>query len=530
MKTLFYAFVIVLLQTALSFGQVKMYKELTVPVEKGVSWWVGVINNGQMMPLQNGYSADLHLAYGNEVQPLMISDHGDLVWSEDPYTLKRENDIFYISSPTGTLQKAKSGTTLRDAFLYASKNYFPPSGKMPDPLLFTAPQFNTWIELTYNQNQKDVLKYANAIIDNGFVPGVLMIDDNWQENYGKWDFHPGRFPNPKMMMDSLHAMGFKVMLWVCPHISPDNDVYRKLRDEEVLLKQIGVDSYYPAIIYWWNGVSAFLDLSNPKGMKWFKDQLDYLQETYDVDGFKLDGGDPEFYEGVDSYGGLTATQYTELFAKIALDYPLNEVSRNWKNGGQPIVNRLRDKMHTWHDVNLLIPDLLLQGIVGYSFTAPDMIGGGDYVSFLPGADEFDAEIVVRAAQIHALLPMMQFSLAPWRVLNEEQLNAVKKAAQIRQKYVPLILHLAEESAVTGEPIARSMEYVFPHKGYASINDQFLLGNEVLVAPVLEKGATKRQVVLPKGKWKSWQEKTYKGGKTIVVNVGLNDIPVFELVK
>ena len=389
-----------------------------------------------------------------------------------------------------------------------------------------APQFNTWIELVYNQNQKDILNYANNIILNGFEPGVLMIDDNWQENYGKLDFHPGRFPDPKVMMDSLNNMGFKVLLWVCPHISPDNDIYRFLEAEEVLLKD---ETGRPAMIRWWNGVSAFIDLSNPKGMKWFKNQLDYLQDTYGVAGFKLDGGDPEFYENVESYGNLTAVEHTELFAKIGLDYPLNEYSRNWKNAGLPIVNRLRDKLHTWEDIRLLIPDMLLQGIVGYNFTMPDMIGGGSFGSFLPGAEEFDAEIVIRSAQIHALMPMMQFSLAPWRVLNEEQLKAVKKAIEVREKYTPVILALAKESAKTGEPIVRSMEYVFPHKGYAAINDQFLLGNNILVAPIIKKGVTERSVVLPYGKWKSWQGKVYKGAQIIVVKIGLNDIPIFELI-
>jgi alpha-glucosidase len=73
-----------------------------------------------------------------------------------------------------------------------------------------------------------VLKYAHAIVDNGLPPGVLMIDDNWQEDYGKWTFHPGRFPDPKAMMKELHALGFKVMVWVCPFVSPDCDVYRAL--------------------------------------------------------------------------------------------------------------------------------------------------------------------------------------------------------------------------------------------------------------------------------------------------------------
>ena len=115
----------------------------------------------------------------------------------------------------------RNGKTLREAREFASGNFFPASGKMPDELLFSEPQYNTWIELTYNQNQEDVLKYAHAIIDNGFPPGVFMIDDTWQEDYGLWDFHPGRFPDPKKMMDELHKMGFKVMVWVCPFVSPD---------------------------------------------------------------------------------------------------------------------------------------------------------------------------------------------------------------------------------------------------------------------------------------------------------------------
>ena len=129
----------------------------------------------------------------------------------------------------------RRGRTLRDAYRHAAKSFFPTDGKLPDRALFAAPQYNTWIELMYDQNQRDVLKYAHAIVDNGLPPGVLMIDDNWQEDYGKWTFHPGRFPDPKAMMNELHALGFKVMVWVCPFVSPDCDVYRALAKTEGLL-------------------------------------------------------------------------------------------------------------------------------------------------------------------------------------------------------------------------------------------------------------------------------------------------------
>lgn len=503
---------------------------LKIPLGKSI-WWAGITNKGETMPLKNGFSGSFYNNYGNQVNPLLISNDGQTIWSENPYTFEVKNNTIYVNSKTNDLIYNKSGSTLREAFLYASKTYFPPAGKMPDKLLFSAPQYNTWIELMYDQNQEDILKYARSIIDNGFPPGVLMIDDNWQEDYGKLDFHQGRFSDPKKMVKELHKMGFKVMLWISPFISPDCDVYRKLDEQHLLLKDIHSKDTVnnSAIIRWWNGASAELDLSNPKAGIWFQEQLDYLQEKYHIDGFKLDAGDFEFYHDVISYKpGTTPQEHSELYGKIGLKYPLNEYRAMWKMAGQPIVNRLRDKYHTWSDVQKLVPHILLQGIVGYNFTCPDMVGGGDFISFLPGAD-LDQNIIVRSAQAHALMPMMQFSVAPWRILDKQHFEAVKKAVKLRKEYTPLIMKLAEESAHNGEPIVRPMEYVFPHQGYENIHDQFMLGDKVLVAPVLTKENT-RTVVLPKGKWKDYNGKTIKGPKKFTVKVPIDVLPVYKKIK
>ena len=522
--------VISMLAITYTFAQQKQVKSLKIPLGKA-SWWTGIINKGEIMPLENGFKGTFFSNYGNQVQPLLISNDGQTVWSEIEYVFEVKNDTIYINSEESSLIYNKTGNTLKDAFTYASKTYFPPAGKMPEELLFSSPQYNTWIELIYNQNQEDILKYANGIIDNGFPPGVLMIDDNWQEDYGKWDFHEGRFSNPKMMMDSLHSMGFKVMLWICPFVSPDCDVYRELDAKNILLKDAQTKDTVnnSALIRWWNGASAELDLSNPEAMKWFHEQLDFLQTEYGVDGFKFDAGDFEFYNNVKSYKeGATPQDHCEYYAEIGLEYPLNEYRAMWKMAGQPLVNRLRDKYHTWGDVQKLVPDILLQGIVGYNFTCPDMVGGGDFSSFLPGAI-MDQDLIVRSAQSHALMPMMQFSVAPWRVLDKEHLNAVKKAVEIRKEYTPLILKLAKESAINGEPIVRSMEYVFPHKGYESINNQFMLGDKVLVAPFLSKD-NKREVILPKGKWKNSNGKIIKGPKKLIIEGGIDEIPIYEKIK
>jgi alpha-glucosidase len=201
----------------------------------------------------------------------------------------------------------------------------------------------------------------------------------------------------------------------------------------------------------------------------------------------------------------------------------------WKMGGEPLAERLRDKDHSWADLRKLIPNMLLAGLMGYSFSCPDMIGGGEYKSFQAGA-VIDQELVVRSAQCHALMPMMQFSVAPWRVLDELHLKAVLKAVKLRQEHKDYIFELARETALTGEPIVRSLEYAFPHQGYAQVKDQFLLGGRFLVAPILEQGARQREVMLPKGKWKGFDGKRYLGPAKVLSAVTIDDLCYFEKVR
>ena len=204
-------------------------------------------------------------------------------------------------------------------------------------------------------------------------------------------------------------------------------------------------------------------------------ELQYLVDEYGVDGFKLDAGDAGFYPSwLKSHKrNILPNEHTELFAQIGLEFPLNEYRATWKMAGLPLAQRLRDKGHNWEDLQTLIPNITVQGLMGYAFTCPDMIGGGEFNSFLNSAT-IDQELIVRSAQVHALMPMMQFSVAPWRILDNDHLQAVKKAIELRKKFTPEILSLVEEAAKSGEPIVRTMEYVFPQRGQEKIKFHFTI--------------------------------------------------------
>ncbi|MFV0267649.1 MAG: glycoside hydrolase family 31 protein [Draconibacterium sp.] len=514
----------------------KAPKIITIPFEPGEKIWSGAVKEGHLMPFAGKYKYNFYANNNwNQIQPLLLSNKGLYVWSEEPFKFDISDNHLIVSDSFGTILTGRHGTTLAEARSYAARKFFPSNGEMPDTLLFSRPQYNTWIELTYNQNQEDILKYARAIVENNFPTGVLMIDDTWQEDYGIWDFHPGRFPDPGAMVEELHKMGFKVMLWVCPFVSPDQSVlYRTLKEEKIffLEKKDADDTWEtasePAMIRWWNGVSAQLDFSNSGAVNWFNDQLDMLVERYGIDGFKLDAGDMVYYPSdALSMEKITPNEHSRLYSQFGLRFPLNEYRSTWKMAGLPLVQRLHDKFHTWEDLQKLVPHMITEGLVGYTFSCPDMIGGGDYISFLD-LISYDQDLVVRSAQCHALMPMMQFSVAPWRILDKQRLNAVQQAVNLRMKYTALIMELARQSAKTGEPIIKSLEYVFPEQGFEHIHNEFMLGDSLLVAPV-QKPGYKREIILPTGTWLADDGKLYEGGKTYDISVPIERLPYFKLI-
>ncbi len=518
---------------------------LTVKMLDNELWFGGSAADAMGEPFDKSSVYDIDMECGlNQTMPLFVSTMGRYIWCDDPMKVHIENGEFLLSGESDIIL-CHAGNSLKDAYLAASDNHFKFTGKMPPLKFFESAQYNTWMEFDYHQNQADILKYAHGIVDNGYEPGVLMIDEGWHTRYGLWEWDLVKFPDPKGMIRELHSLGFKVMLWVVPMVTSDGQAFSMsyFSYHNHLNGACGEKKYFlrtdngkVALVEWWNGFSAMLNMCNPDDVEYLDTKLRKLINEYGIDGFKFDGGTIEMYNQKNIVNG-SQTKYKPADMNIAWNefgtrYEYHEYKDTYKGGGKAVIQRLRDRCHRWEGdgIDTIIPSVILQGIIGHPFICPDMIGGGEWsFNYLPDF-KVDQELFVRMAQVSALLPMMQFSWAPWRVLDREYAELCLNAARLHKEFAPYIIEQVKASAISGEPIVRHMEYEYPHMGYERVLDQFMLGSDVLVAPVVKKGQTKRTVYLPEGKWKYLGKTEFKGGCTVTVDAFIDTLPYFLKIK
>lgn len=110
-----------------------------IEIEGARNWWFGVISQGHLMPLREEYEcSQLGDTFGNQAQPLVLSDQGDVIWSESPLRISYDKGKLRIWGQPDLIHRHDAGDNLRDAFLLASKSYFRPSGRLPAKQLFSA--------------------------------------------------------------------------------------------------------------------------------------------------------------------------------------------------------------------------------------------------------------------------------------------------------------------------------------------------------------------------------------------------------
>jgi alpha-glucosidase (family GH31 glycosyl hydrolase) len=199
------------------------------------------------------------------------------------------------------------------------------------------------MEFTYYPTQKSVLEYAHAIVDNGYKPGILMIDEGWHVGYGTWEFDFHKFPDPKAMVNELHDLGFIVMLWVTPMVTADSvefhmdtrDLFNPQNYDKLFLRN---NEGQVALVEWWNGYSAILDLRKECDQAYLSEKLDFLMTEYGIDGFKFDGGSYDMYSHRCMINGTPRPDHDQEALNLAWNefgerYKFHEYKDTYKGGG-----------------------------------------------------------------------------------------------------------------------------------------------------------------------------------------------------
>jgi len=528
-------FILLLLASVVTLtAEAEEYTTRIEPLD-GERWWGAVVEKGHLQPYldfdsgrREGGPYDLGVQGScGFTAPLLLSSKGRYVWSDRPFAFSFKDGVLSIVSKYGKVEPVVAGKTLRDAYLSACRAHFPFDGREPAELMFTKPQFNNWIEtVVLGINQENAEKFVDALHESGFPCGVVMIDGGWQRYHGCRDFNPDTFPDPVRLFDKIHDYGYKGVLWCSYFLSADSrPEYVSYRPgaQNILVRRKD-KPWEAALVWWWSGISVTMDLTSPAVRKKFTDELLAMADRFHFDGFKFDGGDPEFFRGnaLFSEPWMEPADFAHAYNLVGEAFPYNEYRAGFKAGGLPLALRLNDVKHSWEALRAIIPKMTLAGLCGQPYVIADMIGGGLNSSYAPGK-EFSHKLFIRSCQLQALMPMMQFSAAPWRVLTPEECEICRKFAQLHVRFAPYIMEQVHHASATGEPIMRSMEYAFPGCGYELVDGQFMLGPDYLVAPVTAEDDSKT-VYLPAGRWKDDLGKTWRGPKVIE----LQDVPLDRL--
>jgi myogenesis-regulating glycosidase len=218
-------------------------------------------------------------------------------------------------------------------------------------------------------------------------------------------------------------------------------------------------------------------------------------------------------------------EFSKNYVKLAADqnnFIEVRVGHRAQNFG--IFFRILDRASDWtiHDgLKSVITATLHFGLLGYTFVLPDMIGGND------GADKSQKELFIRWTQLNAFLPAMQFGIPPWYF--DEETNQICKAyVDFRESVVyPYLFNLSKP--LDGQPLIRPMWWLEPFVNETyKISDQFMVGNDLVIAPILDPGVNVRNVYLPRGLWIDITKKReYVGPQTIKnYKVDIRTIGVF----
>jgi len=367
----------------------------------------------------------------------------------------------------------------------------------------------------------------------------------------------GEYPDMAALIRDIHSQGYRALGYMQPVIVRATPAWEHASAHDFLVRKSDGSPY---VRPWWfdpivtpgvhgpiQDAAAALDFTNPDAANWY---TDLVRRHVDLgwDGWMEDFGedipnDARFFDG--TTGRETHNRYATLYHQAShAGWQDSGVKATFSRSGS--LGSIRHQTVVWpgdqytdwtpsRGLRSVIPAGMSAGLVGASAWGPDIFGLTDWWD--SGAGAHDEELWIRACQFGALSPIMRdhggFKLGGGAVVDLWTSQATRETfrsyADLHVRLNPYFWQLAMEAADTGVPIMRAMFLEYPEHDEAwAHDDQYLLGEDLLVAPVHRPGEVTRKVWMPPGEWADWwTNERHEGPRMVTVDAPLDQIPLFQ---
>ena len=412
-----------------------------------------------------------------------------------------------------------------------------------------------WQSRLRYETQDEVLSVAQRYRELGIPLSVIVIDYfHWTEQ-GDYKFDPKYWPDPKGMADKLHEMGVKLMVSMWPTVNEKSENFRHMLENNMLIRTKSGSNR----VFDFYGPQAEIDPTNPETRKfvWQRLRENYIDNG--VDALWFDEAEPEIHpEHFDDLilhagcGDEVGLLYPYYYAKLAYDgfrsigrNDIVTLSRCAYTGAQKFGALVwsGDIPSTFESLDAQVKSGLNMAMCSIPWWTTDIGGfyGGDTKT------DYFRELIVRWFQYGVFCPVMRLhgnreghnrdrdTIEPTGGGNElwsfgdEVFGILKELVMLRERLRPYVEKHMRIASETGIPVMRPMFFDFPcdEKCY-SLGGQYMFGDDILFAPITQRGQTEKDVYLPEGKWIFVRNKTeYKGGRSYTMSAGINEFIAFE---
>lgn len=394
-------------------------------------------------------------------------------------------------------------------------------------------------------DQATVRELAAQFRARGIPCDAIYLDIDYMDGYRCFTWNKTAFPDPRGLIADLRGQGIKTVaiLDAGIKVDPGYAVYEDGLARVVFLRTADGKPFVGPV---WPGDCHFPDFTDPAARAWWGEQYAGLLAD-GVAGFWNDMNEPALFDGHvlpddarlhyegegarhrqahNVYGTQMARATTEGLARLRPDERHLVISRAAFAGHQRhAMVWTGDNYSTWEHLRLTVAMGLSLGLSGLAFHGADV---GGFMGDCTG------ELLARWTQLGAFTPFFRNHAAMGTVAQEPwafgpAIEAIcRRVIELRYELLPLLYTAFWQSAQTGVPIMRPLVLAYQHDPrVADLDDEFTLGDDLLIAPVLEPGARGRQVYLPGGTWVNfWTGQRYIGGRDLWVNAPLEIIPLF----